>query len=101
MDDIVCNKFFQIDHILVPQCNFDMVYDCWTSRTDAIKSHQFPTILTVNLEFEFEGTARKPVKDLLALRQPGMTKKFAAQRRRMVRLVHLIRMSAISEMHLQ
>ena len=26
MDEIVSTRFSQIDHILVPQCNFDMVY---------------------------------------------------------------------------
>ena len=32
----------------------------------------------MNLEFELEGTTRKPVKDLSALRQPGMMKSFVA-----------------------
>ena len=52
MDTILPNGFAQIDHVLCCQDNVELVTDCWTNRTDALQSHHFPTILSLQLNFE-------------------------------------------------
>ena len=64
---VCADLFSQIDHVLRLSEDAPLVSDYWTSRTDVLHSHHFPTILTVDLGFSKQAKQRKGkrlVKDL-------------------------------------
>ena len=59
MDTISTQAFSQIDHVLCGQNNSDMVVDCWTNRTDTLRSHHFITTAQVCVSFTPKQQIRK------------------------------------------
>ena len=68
LDAISEQAFCQIDHVLCGQNNTDMVVDCWTSRTDALKSHHFITIAEICISFTQKAKVQKSFPNVSALR---------------------------------
>ena len=68
--------FSQLDHVLCPQENQDMVYDCWTCRDFALNSHHFATIIAVDVKFQKHQKVLRPRKSISCLKDPSTCQRF-------------------------
>lgn len=79
MDTISITFFSQIDYVLCSQQALEMVHDCWTDRTIALRSHHFIMIATVSIKLPTISTHQKSHKSVQSLRDESTSKAFYEQ----------------------
>ena len=75
---VVPSKFSQIDYVLCAQQNSEMVYDCWTDRNIALRSHHFLMIASVCVELPKQGIQHEPRREIQSIRQQDQRNEFYA-----------------------
>ena len=76
LDTIQQSEFLQLDYCLCPQVHHDLVYDCWTDRTLALRTHHFAIIVVLNISFSTTNYKQNNYKDKRALKEEPIRKLF-------------------------